>query len=105
MKRTRSVVRILFLLWISLGVPTYDGDAKSEQAEWGELAAKQTKEEFPDYHLVGFSYVGKHSITDSREQFNYTMSIEKNDEERQVNVYVLSNPKTGEPIDVFFDDL
>ncbi|WP_240375851.1 DUF3889 domain-containing protein [Bacillus piscicola] len=82
-----------------------DGYDQPDHEKWGELAAKQILEEYPDYKLVTYSYEGEHAISTMRNQYTYTMAVKKGGEEKIVNVYVLMNPQTEKPVDVYFDEM
>jgi hypothetical protein len=76
-----------------------------EYAKWGTIAVDETKQQYPDQELVDYQYEGKVVISDKREQYNFKMTLELNEERKEVRVYVLVNPKKEELIDVYFDEV
>lgn len=75
-----------------------------EEIEWGELAAVAVKEEYPDYTLMDYTFQGKTTISEEREQYTFKIRIKKNNEPITVHTYVLVHPETKQPIHVFFDE-
>ncbi|WP_158734902.1 DUF3889 domain-containing protein [Alteribacillus sp. YIM 98480] len=86
-------------------IPANIGLAQPEYAKWGQAAVSEVKAEYPDYELKDYSYDGKVVISDEREQFTFTMTLEKNGESQKVKAYVLVNPQTEEQIEVSLEEI
>ncbi|MFB4164359.1 DUF3889 domain-containing protein [Alteribacillus sp. JSM 102045] len=95
----------LLVIFILFALPSNVGQAQPEYAKWGQVAVSEVKNEYPDYQLKDYSYDGKVVISDEREQFTFTMTLEKNGETKKVKAYVLTNPQTEEQIDVSLEEI
>ncbi len=102
MKKRILMVMVLMLM---LQATSVFAQQEPEYAPWGKIAVERTTKQFPKYEVVDYLYEGKVVISDERQQYNFKLILELNDEKKEVRTYVLVNPKQKKLIDVYFDEL
>ncbi|MCP8618136.1 DUF3889 domain-containing protein [Salirhabdus salicampi] len=106
MKQVKWGKLLLLLSLVVILLPTVTTYAQPEYAKWGKIAVAETKKQYPTHKVTDYAYQGKVVISDERQQYNFRLSVQANEQQKKdVNVYVLVNPKEDKLLDVYFDEI
>ncbi|WP_408007001.1 DUF3889 domain-containing protein [Pseudalkalibacillus sp. A8] len=106
MKKLINIKMIIVLLLLScFGLSNDSYGQQPDYAKWGKSAVQETMKQYPNFKIVNYEYDGKVIISDERSQYNFEFTLEQDEKEKKVNVYVLVNPKTNQLIDIHFDEI
>ncbi|MCF6408587.1 DUF3889 domain-containing protein [Pseudalkalibacillus salsuginis] len=105
MKKLINIKMVIVLLLLSFSLSNVGYGQQPDYAQWGKTALQETMKKYPNYKVINYEYDGKVIISEERTQYNFEFILKQNAKEREVNVYVLVNPKNNQLINIHFDEI
>ncbi|TLS38179.1 DUF3889 domain-containing protein [Pseudalkalibacillus caeni] len=105
--RMALLIVLSFILLVPLAANAAEDkkEQEPEYAKWGKIALQAVKEKYPDWKETDFLFKEKSKTEEGNVQHTFNVKLSKGETTKELEVKVIHNPSTGQPVLVKIKEL